>query len=177
MTLVFKILLSTTSGQSESIHIGSALAFLDALKDNVGPKRESFIREYTIPILEKHSLELIGSLTFNFLLVKPIQYAKKPKLLIKDLLKSESAALVIGHRCFGANNPATKRLQVGENTLLGSHAAILLGASFTEFDVQLTTNHVPIIYHDNIVADTGVDVSPWALSLDQFKFISEEQAL
>lgn len=42
-----------------------------------------------------------------------------------------------------------------------------LGASYVEFDVQLTKDHVPVIYHDFLVGETGIDAPVHTLTLEQ----------
>ena len=44
--------------------------------------------------------------------------------------------------------PGTRRTHIKENTVLAFNAAKSFGADFVEFDVQLTKDKVPIIYHD-----------------------------
>jgi glycerophosphodiester phosphodiesterase len=59
-------------------------------------------------------------------------------------------------------------LQLGENTVQSFIAAANLGASYVEFDVQLTKDHVPVIYHDFLVSETGIDAPVHTLTLEQF---------
>ena len=58
-------------------------------------------------------------------------------------------------------------LQLGENTIQSFIAAANLGASYVEFDVQLTKDHVPVIYHDFLVSETGIDAPVHTLTLEQ----------
>ena len=76
--------------------------------------------------------------------------------------------MVIGHRGLGKNVPSRKSLQLGENTVQSFIAAANLGASYVEFDVQLTKDHVPVIYHDFLVSETGIDAPVHTLTLEQF---------
>lgn len=76
--------------------------------------------------------------------------------------------MVIGHRGLGKNMASRKSLQLGENTVQSFIAAANLGASYVEFDVQLTKDHVPVIYHDFLVSETGIDAPVHTLTLDQF---------
>lgn len=52
-------------------------------------------------------------------------------------------------------------------------AAANLGASYVEFDVQLTKDHVPVIYHDFLVSETGIDAPVHTLTLEQFLQLGE----
>ncbi len=47
---------------------------------------------------------------------------------------------LVAHRGFTANYP--------ENTLLAIRAAVEAGARFVEFDIQLTADQVPVLFHD-----------------------------
>jgi len=80
--------------------------------------------------------------------------------------------MVIGHRGLGKNLASRKSLQLGENTIQSFIAAANLGASYVEFDVQLTKDHVPVIYHDFLVSETGVDAPVHTLTLEQFLHVS-----
>jgi glycerophosphodiester phosphodiesterase len=59
-------------------------------------------------------------------------------------------------------------LQVGENTVLSFVTAASLGAEYVEFDVQLTRDNVPVIYHDWCVTETGLDIPVSGISSKQF---------
>ncbi|KAJ2366873.1 Glycerophosphocholine phosphodiesterase [Coemansia sp. RSA 2610] len=79
--------------------------------------------------------------------------------------------LIYGHRGSGMNCPHAERpgyLQLGENTVLSMQQAVRDGVAAVEFDVQLTRDMEPIIYHDWLVAETGMDTPANALSLAQF---------
>ena len=47
-------------------------------------------------------------------------------------------------------------------------AASNLGSSYVDFDVRLTIDHVPVIYHDFLVSETGIDAPVHTMTLDQF---------
>jgi glycerophosphoryl diester phosphodiesterase len=44
---------------------------------------------------------------------------------------------------------------------------MILGAELKDSDVQLTKDHVPVIYHDFLVSETGTDSPMHTLTLDQ----------
>lgn len=83
--------------------------------------------------------------------------------------------MVIGHRGLGKNFASRRSLQLGENTVQSFIAAANLGASYVEFDVQLTKDHVPVIYHDFLVSETGIDAPVHTLTLEQFLQLSESR--
>ncbi|KAI4280844.1 MAG: hypothetical protein L6R38_004120 [Xanthoria sp. 2 TBL-2021] len=140
--LAFTIYHSTTSAQKGDSPIGSAVALLHSLKQGFGPARESLIRNFTIPILHKETLDFIGTVTFYFLIVTPFPHPDLRKVIQPELSFSAKAS----------------------------------GASYVEFDVQLTKDDVPIIYHDFLMSETGIDAPLHNLNLEQFMFISQAQS-
>ena len=97
--LAFKIYPSETSGHDAGSLIGSAVALLADLKQGLGPTRESLIRNFTIPILQKDTLDFIGTVTFYFQIVTPFPHPD-PKQVIKQklLFPSSKDLRIIGHR-------------------------------------------------------------------------------
>lgn len=55
--------------------------------------------------------------------------------------------ILIGHRGMGENN-YNKDINYNENTVKGFNEAYESGATYVEFDVQITKDMLPIIYHD-----------------------------
>jgi glycerophosphodiester phosphodiesterase len=97
--VVFDLYKDATNSQEDGLHIGSAVALLGSLKQGLGPSRGSFIRNYTIPILEKSSLKLIGTLTFDFLVVKPFPDPRTISIKPHEMIWPRSGSThVIGHR-------------------------------------------------------------------------------
>lgn len=90
--------------------------------------------------------------------------------------KSVQSTMVIGHRGLGKNLTANKSLQLGENTIQSFISAANLGANYVEFDVQLTKDHVPVIYHDFLVSETGIDAPVHTLTLEQFLHVNPQSA-
>ena len=58
-------------------------------------------------------------------------------------------------------------------SLLG---AVAHGADLVEFDVQVTRDGVPVIYHDWAVSETGLDAPLHDMTHRQWMAISEAQA-
>ncbi|KAI9024269.1 Glycerophosphoryl diester phosphodiesterase family-domain-containing protein [Phycomyces nitens] len=122
--------------------------------------------QQTVPLVHSQSLEYAGSLGFEYFVVTPFSH---PKMTVGDrytYYKSVDTK-VIGHRGSGMNRKGS-RLQVGENTVLSFVTAASLGAEYVEFDVQLTKDLVPVIYHDWTVTETGYDIPLNAITLEQF---------
>ncbi|KAJ5951076.1 uncharacterized protein N7479_009489 [Penicillium vulpinum] len=154
--------------------IGSAGYVLESDKYCFGENRESLVRERTVPILEKGTMEIIGTVTFTFVISKPLM-GSNPPLLAKQQLLEEGLQLV-GHRGLGQNTANPSQLQLGENTIESFLSAAKLGASYVEFDVQLTRDLVPIIYHDFSLSESGTDIPIHDISFEQFMYASELQS-
>ncbi|RWA09283.1 hypothetical protein EKO27_g5814 [Xylaria grammica] len=54
-------------------------------------------------------------------------------------------------------------------------AAADAGASFVEFDVQVTRDLTPVIYHDFSLSESGTDIPIHDLTVDQYKYASSVQ--
>ncbi|GME82245.1 unnamed protein product [Ambrosiozyma monospora] len=148
--------------------LGRAVAVLRNVYTGVGMNKSSLSNSVVVPILEQSSLEILGTIRFEFLLVTPFTH---PKMLFNrtdTYWKSLVSSRVIGHRGNGMNSRDRRSLQLGENTVESFIAAASLGASYVEFDVQLTKDDIPVVYHDFLVAEAGVDVPMHALTLEQF---------
>ena len=48
-----------------------------------------------------------------------------------------------------------------------TYQAQVMGPSLTIADVQLTKDHVPVVYNDFLVSETGIDASVHTLTLEQ----------
>lgn len=164
--LLFDIL-PTYAGTKDQI-VGRGVAMLSSIKPTVGSNRVNLKGDSTVPIVAANTLEVIGSVTFNFLIVTPFNHPNMSITENKTYWRSMSSTMVIGHRGLGKNVPSRKSLQLGENTVQSFIAAANLGASYVEFDVQLTKDHVPVIYHDFLVSETGIDAPVHTLTLEQF---------
>jgi glycerophosphodiester phosphodiesterase len=96
--LVFKLYEASSNSKDPGILIGTAIALLDSLKEGLGAARESLIRNYTIPVLEKHSLEFMGTVTFDFLVVTPFRHPAVMSVTPHEIWKSNGLSQVVGHR-------------------------------------------------------------------------------
>ncbi|KAE8153479.1 Glycerophosphoryl diester phosphodiesterase family-domain-containing protein [Aspergillus avenaceus] len=164
-----------TDDKSSYEHLGSAVALLGSLKQCLGHTRESLIRDYTIPILSTATLENIGAITFSFLIVKPFSQPEVNVPKIDMLWDENRQTKVVGHRGHGQNILNPNRLSIGENTKQSVLTAMKMGADLVE-DVQLTKDHVPVVYHDFLVSETGIDVWMHHLNLEQLMHISKSQS-
>ena len=89
---------------------------------------------------------------------------------VRRRLESPAAgkAHLVGHRGAGADSTkaplgkghaATRRTHVAENSLLSFTTAAANGASWVEFDVQLSKDGVPVIHHDFNVKVPGTSIT------------------
>ncbi|KAF8445528.1 glycerophosphodiesterase GDE1 [Terfezia claveryi] len=165
----------TYSGRHDH-KVGRAVALLSTIKQSLGRSRVSLQGGVQVPILSANAdAEVIGTIDFEFMVITPFIHDGIGVAADRTYWKSVAGPKVIGHRGLGMNMAARKSLQLGENTLQSFIAAANLGASYVEFDVQLTKDHVPVLYHDFLVGETGIDAPVHTLTLEQFLAISEHQ--
>ncbi|KAF4510945.1 hypothetical protein G6O67_002790 [Ophiocordyceps sinensis] len=170
--LLFDIV-PTYSG-SEKNKIGRAVALLSSIKPTLGTQRVNLQGDVCVPIMSSN-LEVIGTVNFNFLVITPFYHPNMEVTSEQTYWKKLDSTMVIGHRGLGKNLTSNKSLQLGENTLPSFIAAANLGAQYVEFDVQLTKDHVPVIYHDFLVSETGIDAPVHTLTLEQFLHINSDK--
>ena len=165
-------LVPTYAGTKDKI-LGRGVALLSSIKPSIGSKRITLQGDSTVPIIAANTMDVIGSVTFNFLIVTPFKHPKMSINEAQTYWKSLASTMVIGHRGLGKNIAGRKSLQLGENTIQSFIAAANLGASYVEFDVQLTKDLVPVIYHDFLVSETGIDAPVHTLTLEQFLHVND----
>lgn len=154
--------------------LGRAVALLSSAYTEVGPRLRSLNNSITSPIIESDSLDILGSVRFEYMFISPFEHPAMKLSRSDTYWKQLVSTRVIGHRGLGKNVSDKKSLQLGENTVESFIAAASLGASYVEFDVQLTKDFVPVIYHDFTVAESGVDIPMHALTVEQFLNLHEE---
>lgn len=169
--LLFDIV-PTYSG-SEKNKIGRAVALLSSIKPSIGSQRMNLQGDVCVPIMSS-TLDVIGVVNFNFLVITPFHHPNMEITSRQTYWKKLASTMLIGHRGLGKNISSNRSLQLGENTLPSFIAAANLGAQYVEFDVQLTKDHVPVIYHDFLVSETGIDAPVHTLTLEQFLHINPD---
>jgi glycerophosphodiester phosphodiesterase len=162
------------SNQKGGKLFGRAIALLKDAYTKVGPNLRSLNNKITIPILESMKLDVLGTILFEYMLVTPFSHPDMSITSSDTYWKQLVSTRVIGHRGLGKNVSDKKSLQLGENTVESFVAAASLGASYVEFDVQLTKDYVPVVYHDFTVAESGVDIPMHALTAEQFLGLKED---
>jgi len=169
--LLFDIV-PTYAGSKEHV-VGRGVALLSSISPTIGHKRMNLQGDISVPIVAASTLDFIGTVHFNFLVITPFSHPNMSITETQTYWKTLTSPMVIGHRGLGKNLASRKSLQLGENTIQSFIAAANLGASYVEFDVQLTKDHVPVIYHDFLVSETGIDAPVHALTLDQFLHVND----
>ncbi|KAI3699956.1 hypothetical protein L2E82_44566 [Cichorium intybus] len=89
--------------------------------------------------------------------------------------KSVPKFMVVGHRGHGMNVSTDKRLNVfKENSIISFNNAANYPLDFIEFDVQVTKDDIPIIFHDNFIftKENGVVVEKRVTDLTLNEFFS-----
>ncbi|KAK3387183.1 Glycerophosphoryl diester phosphodiesterase family-domain-containing protein [Podospora didyma] len=171
--LLFDIV-PTYSGNEKS-KIGRGVALLSSVRPTIGTKRMNLQGDVCVPMMGAN-LEVIGTVNFNFLVITPFSHPKMEVTSRQTYWRKLTSTMVIGHRGMGKNMTSNRSLQLGENTVPSFIAAANLGAQYVEFDVQLTKDHVPVIYHDFLVSETGFDAPVHTLTLEQFLHINSDSS-
>ncbi|KAG0269146.1 Glycerophosphocholine phosphodiesterase [Actinomortierella ambigua] len=125
----------------------------------------------TVPIFSTENMQIIGRVRVELTVVRPFKH-ENLNVGSKHTYWKSLTTTVIGHRGLGMNR-RVPNLQVGENTLLSFVTASSLGAEYVEFDVQMTKDMVPVLYHDWTVTETGLDIPVSAMTVDQFQKLSK----
>ncbi|KAK8026790.1 Glycerophosphoryl diester phosphodiesterase family-domain-containing protein, partial [Apiospora marii] len=146
MKLSFKLFDIAEESTGKPNLIASAIALLDSIKGWFRPERQSLRRDSAVALITPAG-DFIGFVSFTFLVCKPYVPKHDASANRPQKMRSLTPAQVIGHRGLGLNENELRRLQIGEHTLLSLESALDNGAHFIEFDVQVTRDRVPVIYH------------------------------
>ncbi|XP_034945285.1 glycerophosphocholine phosphodiesterase GPCPD1-like isoform X2 [Chelonus insularis] len=133
-------------GDSPPNHIGFSYILPSTLQSSVGI--------LTIPITStKH--RPIGQLTVEYVCIKPIpDYPWDMSISYAKHWEQRWSGLDVGHRGLGTSFKCEMKncANVRENTLASLKTASHHGADMVEFDVQLSKDMIPVIYHDFYVS-------------------------
>ncbi|XP_041831031.1 glycerophosphocholine phosphodiesterase GPCPD1 isoform X2 [Melanotaenia boesemani] len=123
-------------------HVGTACllssSFLESGKD---------LGVVTLPIMGRNSRQTIGKVRVDYLVIRPIQEFQCDMSSSYTKHWKKRSTLDVGHRGAGSTH-AAKHHRVRENTIASFKSAAKHGAAFVEFDVHLSKDAVPIVYHD-----------------------------
>ncbi|KAM9316799.1 glycerophosphocholine phosphodiesterase GPCPD1-like [Gastrophryne carolinensis] len=102
----------------------------------------------TLPIMGRNARQTIGKVRVDFILIKPIRdFCCDMRSSFCKYWKPRTP-LDVGHRGAGNSTTTAKMAKIRENTVASLKSAANHGAAFVEFDVQLSKDHMPVIYHD-----------------------------
>lgn len=173
--LVFKVF-HLTGKPGEEVLVGSGAALLDSNTRQFGTQRQSLVHDQSVPILDAKTMSVSGTITFISFIAKSFPHLQDPQSIDYLARDFPTAPVLVGHRGLGQNVKSHDHLQLGENTIESFLAAATLGASFVEFDVQLTRDFKTVAFHDFSLSESGTDVAIHDLTLDQFLHASNIQS-
>ena len=171
LRLLWQLFTYSAEEPNERKLVGSGIALMGSLNRGSRQNRESVVRDTTVPLLAPETSSYVGSITFTYFWSKP----HPTPTPLREPRYWEFGNGIGGHRGSGKNMIGNKKLQIGENTAQSFSTAISHGASFLEFDVQLTKDLVPVVYHDFLISETGTDSTMHTLTYEQLKHISSTQ--
>ncbi|GAA6224509.1 glycerophosphocholine phosphodiesterase GPCPD1 isoform X1 [Lates japonicus] len=129
-------------GDAHPGHVGTACllssSFVESGKDN---------GVVTLPIMGRNSRQTIGKVRVDYLVIRPIQGLQCDMSSSFTKYWKKRSTLDVGHRGAGSTH-AAKHHRVRENTIASFKSAAKHGAAYVEFDVHLSKDAVPIVYHD-----------------------------
>uniref|UniRef100_A0A8C8IS07 Glycerophosphocholine phosphodiesterase 1 n=1 Tax=Oncorhynchus tshawytscha TaxID=74940 RepID=A0A8C8IS07_ONCTS len=97
----------------------------------------------TLPIMKRNSRQTLGKVRVDYLVIRPIEGLQcDMSSSFTKYWRKRSAPLDVGHRGAGSTHAAK------ENTIASFKSAANHGAAYVEFDVHLSKDCVPIVYHD-----------------------------
>ncbi|KAJ3159222.1 Glycerophosphocholine phosphodiesterase [Geranomyces michiganensis] len=172
VSLQFDIYPAYGNPDKKSRLLGRASALLSTVKTSLWQERTPLGGSVQLPIMSAQSLETMGTILIEYVVVKPFVHRNFNPDGSSRFWRSEKTK-VVGHRGLGMNKAAhvadgRGHLQLGENTLLSFITAGALGAEYVEFDVQLTKDLVPVLYHDFRVWETGYSLPMSSLTAAEF---------
>lgn len=145
----------------ESKQRGAKIGSVRLLPSQFSENGEGYL---TLPIVSSVNNDAIGQLTLTFLVIKPFVHAKNTVASVWRSYWRPRAPLNVGHRGMGRSFHQVagyRHALTRENTLASLILAGRSGADFVEFDVQLTKDRVPVIYHDFMVEAGLEDKHAW----------------
>ncbi|KAE8600848.1 hypothetical protein XENTR_v10013428 [Xenopus tropicalis] len=124
-------------------HVGTACLLSSAMTEN--GKSNGVL---TLPIMSRKARQTLGKVRVDYIVIKPIQGHNCDLSISFSKYWKPRTPLDVGHRGAGNSTTTAKLAKVRENTVASLKNAASHGAAFVEFDVHLSKDHVPVIYHD-----------------------------
>uniref|UniRef100_A0A672T186 Glycerophosphocholine phosphodiesterase GPCPD1-like n=1 Tax=Sinocyclocheilus grahami TaxID=75366 RepID=A0A672T186_SINGR len=123
-------------------HVGTAILLSSTFAES--GKDQGVV---TLPIMSRNARQTIGKVRVDYLVTRPIQGFQCDMSQSFTKYWKKRSALVVGHRGAGSTH-APKHHKIRENTIASFLSAANHGAAYVEFDVHLSKDLVPIVYHD-----------------------------
>ena len=174
VSLCFNIHSTSSESQSTERVTGIAVTRLGSFSESLWRENSTTSGRFMLPVVSTRTLRPFAEgclLRVEIVVVTPLPSAAANASQRPNVWQS-TRSLIIGHRGNGKNFlPADKNayfLQLGENTISSFIKAGEFGADFVEFDVQLTSDNVPVLYHNFTTTETGTSLPMNHVSLDSF---------
>ncbi|KAK7807745.1 hypothetical protein U0070_026153 [Myodes glareolus] len=124
-------------------HVGTACLLSSTIAES-----EKSAGVLTLPIMSRVSRKTIGKVRVDFIVIKPLPgYSCSMQSSFSKYWKPR-IPLDVGHRGAGNSTTTAQLAKVQENTIASLRNAASHGAAFVEFDVHLSKDFVPVVYHD-----------------------------
>ncbi|KAH0513922.1 Glycerophosphocholine phosphodiesterase GPCPD1 [Microtus ochrogaster] len=124
-------------------HVGTACLLSSTIAES-----EKSAGVLTLPIMSRISRKTIGKVRVDFIIIKPLPgYSCSMQSSFSKYWKPR-IPLDVGHRGAGNSTTTAQLAKVQENTIASLRNAASHGAAFVEFDVHLSKDFVPVVYHD-----------------------------
>ncbi|MEJ1278790.1 glycerophosphocholine phosphodiesterase 1 [Cricetulus griseus] len=124
-------------------HVGTACLLSSTIAES-----ERSAGVLTLPIMSRNSRKTIGKVRVDFIIIKPLPgYSCSMQSSFSKYWKPRTP-LDVGHRGAGNSTTTAQLAKVQENTIASLRNAASHGAAFVEFDVHLSKDFVPVVYHD-----------------------------
>ncbi|KAM4692984.1 glycerophosphocholine phosphodiesterase GPCPD1 [Discoglossus pictus] len=124
-------------------HVGTACLLSSTIMEN--GKSNGII---TLPIMSRNGRQTLGKVRVDYIVIKPIQWFSCDMRSSFSKYWKPRTPLDVGHRGAGNSTTTAKLAKIRENSVASLKNAASHGAAFVEFDVHLSKDHVPVIYHD-----------------------------
>mgnify|MGYP001190106410 CR=1 FL=1 len=141
-SVAFKVEISLSTDDFPGKLIGFCYLMPRHFKSTTGTVKETIISPVS---------EAIGEINIEFLVIHPIkQVSYDFAISFAKYWDPQLNCIDIGHRGLGNSSlkAKTKCSPFRENTLMSFKQAYFHGGDMVEMDVQLSKDHIPVIYHD-----------------------------
>ncbi|PTB35681.1 hypothetical protein M441DRAFT_153098 [Trichoderma asperellum CBS 433.97] len=147
---------------------------LDHGKVFFGKKRESMVREVTVFMMDKETMDLTGTVLLSYVVATPFAGLQQPDTTNYQRRLGDPMRMV-GHRGLGQNTDNRSYLQLGENTAMVRNNISFEYTWALTSNLQITRDLEAVIFHDFSLSESGTDVAIHDVTLSQYKHASDLQ--